>query len=104
MSKSPNKYQLSDQVLIKAADTQVSCEVRGEAVILDLKEGQYYGLNDVGARIWDLIQEPKTVQQVQELLLAEYDVALEDCRRELLALLEELANRGLIEVMDEVPG
>ena len=43
--------------IVKAAKEQVSCDLAGEAVILNLKSGQYFGLNEVGTRIWNLIQE-----------------------------------------------
>ena len=46
--------------IIRAAGEQASCDLTGEAVILNLRSGQYFSLNDVGTRIWNLIQEPKT--------------------------------------------
>jgi Coenzyme PQQ synthesis protein D (PqqD) len=76
----------------------VSCDLSGEAVILSLKSGMYYGLNAVGARVWSLIQVPMTVDDLRAALLQEYDVEPQRCERELLTLLEELAAQGLIEV------
>jgi hypothetical protein len=84
--------------IIQVASEQVSCDLAGEAVILSLKSGQYFGLNEVGARIWNLIQEPKTVSAVLDAVLEEYDVALKQLEPDLLALLEEMANKELIEV------
>ena len=84
--------------IIKVASEQVSCDLAGEAVILSLKSGQYFGLNEVGARIWNLIQEPKTVGAVLEAVLEEYDVALDQLERDLFALLEQMATNELIEV------
>jgi Coenzyme PQQ synthesis protein D (PqqD) len=89
--------------IIVAAKDQVSCDLAGEAVILNLKSGVYYGLNPVGAKIWSLIQAPMTVSGLRDALLQEYDVAPERCERELLTLLEELAVQGLIEVNNEPP-
>ena len=60
--------------IVKVADEQVSCDLAGEAVILHLKSGEYFGLNEVGARIWNLIQEPKRVDAVLESVLEEYEV------------------------------
>src|SRR5919109_1239412 len=84
--------------VIVAAEGQVSCDLAGEAAILDLKSGEYYGLNAVGARIWNLIQEPKAVHEILSVLVEEYDVEPDRCRRDLVALIEELAAKGLIEV------
>ena len=84
-----------------ATTEQVSCDLAGEAAILNLKNGVYYGLDPVGARIWNLLQEPRTVNEIGEALLKEYDVEPERCERDLLALLQKLAAEGLIEVKDE---
>jgi len=86
--------------IITVAKEQVSCDLSGEAAILDLKSGQYYGLNAVGARVWNLIQEPKTVTDVLQTLLDEYNVATDSCERDLFALLEELQGKGLVDVKD----
>jgi len=61
----------------------------------------YYGLDPVGARIWNLIQEPKRIKEIYEILLKEYNVEPGRCERDLLALLEKLVEEGLIEVKDE---
>jgi hypothetical protein len=60
----------------------------------------YYGLDAVGARVWSLIQQPRTVQSVREALLSEYDVEPDRCERDLLALLNQFLAEGLIEVRD----
>jgi hypothetical protein len=80
---------------------QVSADLSGEAAILNLKSGIYYGLDSVGARIWNLIQEARTVNEIRDALLQEYDVEPERCEEDLLALLGELLSKGLIEVKDE---
>ena len=82
---------------IVAAKDQVSSDLGGEVAILDLKAGVYYGLDAVGARIWSLIQEPRAVNEIRDILLEEYDVTFERCERDLIALLQRLADEGLIE-------
>jgi hypothetical protein len=66
-----------------------------------VKSGIYYGLNPIGTRIWKLIQEPRTVPEVCDVLLEEYEVEPERCQRDVLALLQELASKGLIEIKDD---
>lgn len=85
---------------IVATKNQVSCDLAGEAAILDLQSGVYYGLDAVGARIWELIQEPKTVTEVRDALLQEFDVEPERCQSDLLALLEQMSQNKLIEIHD----
>lgn len=81
---------------VKAAEEQVSSDLSGEAVILDLKSGVYYGLDTVGARIWNLIQEVRSVTEIRDLLLTEYEVEPDRCEKELIELLNQLAENDLI--------
>jgi len=62
----------------------------------------YQGLDPVGARIWKLIQTPRTVREVRDTLLEEYDVEAERCEKDLIALLQELAKNDLIDIVDNV--
>ena len=78
----------------------VTADLGEEIAILYLENGVYYGLDAVGARIWDLIQEPKRVSEVRDNILAEYDVEPDRCKSELLDLLEELASQGLVEIQE----
>jgi hypothetical protein len=89
---------VSGSSTVVAAKDQVSSDLGGEVAILDLKAGVYYGLDAVGARIWSLIQEPRTVNEIRDILLEEYEVEPEHCERDLLALLRRLADEGLVEV------
>ena len=91
---------ISKDSIISVIKEQVSCDLAGETAILDLKSGEYYGLNPVGARVWDLIQESKRVTDLLNIILDEYDVAAESCERDLIALLTELHGKGLVEVKD----
>jgi hypothetical protein len=91
---------ISKDSIVTVTKEQVSCDLAGETAILDLKSGEYYGLNPVGARVWDLIQETRRVTDVLRIILDEYDVAAESCERDLLALITELHGKGLVEVKD----
>lgn len=89
---------LSSSSTITVIKEQVSSNLGEEAVILDPKSGSYYGLNDVGSLIWNLIQTPKTVSQIQNAVLNEYEVTPEECDPDILELLKDMQSRGLIEV------
>ena len=93
---------LSDRTIVKAIKDQVSADLKDEAVILNLKNSVYYGLNPVGARIWQLIQEPTSVAALREKILAEYDVEAARCEEDVLTLLEALKAQGLIETSNPV--
>jgi hypothetical protein len=90
--------KLSEQSVVVAAQEQVSCELEGEAAILNLSNGVYYGLDLIGAQVWALLQQPRRVEEIRDAVLEEYEVEPECCQRDLLALLERLLAEGLIEV------
>ncbi len=91
---------LSANSRVVVSPEQVSCDLSGEAAILNLKTGTYFGLNEVGARIWNLIKEPKTVNEIRDTLLQEYEVEPGQCEADLLGLLNELAAKELIEIKE----
>jgi hypothetical protein len=86
--------------VVAASADQVSCDLEGEAAVLNLKTGVYYGLGDIGASIWRMLDEPRRV----DALLGEYEVDREECQRDVIALLGELAVRGLVEINDGPEG
>ena len=91
---------ISSSTIVVAAKDQVFCDLGGEAAILSLHSGIYYGLNAVGAFIWNLIQEPARVEDLCAALSAEYDVEQDVCDHDVKRLLGELLEQKLIEVRD----
>lgn len=67
-------------------------------VMMDADEGRYYELDPTGARIWTLLEAERSVTDLCEALLGEYDVSPEDCRRDVLAFLERAAELGIVKV------
>lgn len=95
------EQEILESSVIAASSEQISSDLGGEAVVLNLKSGVYHGLNEVGARVWNLIQEPKTVSEIKQTLLEEYEVEIEQCQSDLVALLTELVAAGLIVINNE---
>jgi hypothetical protein len=60
--------------------------------------GSYYGLKSAGKAIWDLIEEPRRVDDVCDRLLEDFEVEADVCRRETLSFMERLDERGLLVV------
>jgi hypothetical protein len=89
---------INDLSVISVTKEAVHCDLEDEVVILGLKDGVYYGLNPVGAFIWNLIQNPITVKEIKEAILDEYDVEEDVCETDLLELLTNLMDKNLIEV------
>lgn len=84
--------------IVVASPDQVASDLAGETVLLGMKTAKYYGLADVGARIWTLLRDPVSVSSICETIGREYDVAPERCEADVVRFLEDLANNGLIEV------
>jgi hypothetical protein len=95
--------QLNAASRIVASKNQVSATLTGEAVILDMDQGAYYGLDAVGSRIWALIQEPRALDDVAATIEAEFDVTRERALADLLVLAGDMASRGLVEVLPAAP-
>jgi hypothetical protein len=89
---------IDEDSIITLTSEQVACDMKGELLILHTGSGIYFGLDPVGKRVWSLIQEPKRAGDIRDVLLDEYHVDRETCTRHLLALLEKLASKRLIEV------
>jgi Coenzyme PQQ synthesis protein D (PqqD) len=89
---------LSLHTIVVAASEQVSCPLGEESAILNLKNSVYYGMNPVGARVWNLLKQPTSITELRDVLLEEYEVDATRCGDDLLALLETMRREGLIEV------
>jgi len=88
--------KLSDKVTVPS---QVMARTVGdETVILDLASGTYFGLDPVGARIWELIADAGTLAQICDIMLTEFEVSREDLERDVLALVQALLDRQLVSV------
>jgi len=95
---STGSTHISDASRVVVAKDQVSCGLADEAAIVNLKNGVYYGLDSVGARIWNAMREPVTVAQIRDALLGEYEVEPLALERDIRSFLVQLADQGLIEI------
>lgn len=83
---------------ISVSEEVLSQEVSGETVLLDLQSESYFGLDEVGTRIWQLLQETGSLQQVFNTMLEEYDVDETQLESDLNELLHKLLDSKLITV------
>lgn len=89
---------ISMHSVVVVTKDQVSCALGEESAILNMKNSVYYGLNSVGTCVWNLLKQPKSVGQVRDAVLAEYEVEPQRWEHDLLELLEQLRSEGLIEL------
>jgi hypothetical protein len=85
----------------KLTSEQIASRVAGEVVILNHNKGAYYGLDEVGALVWDTLEKgPQTIDQLCETVTEEYDIDAAVCRDDIDALLKDLISEQLVQIVD----
>lgn len=74
----------------------VASELEGEMVLLNLATEEYYSLNEVGTRLWDLTDGKRTVAEMIDTILQEYEAERAGVTEDVLALFQELTDEGLV--------
>ncbi|NBC69885.1 lasso peptide biosynthesis PqqD family chaperone [Paenibacillus sacheonensis] len=69
----------------------------GDIVMMNIQQGKYYNLGQVGGVIWDLLQNPSTVEELTDALLNEFEITPEECESQVIAFLEQLMKEQLIQ-------
>jgi len=90
------KIRLDMSSVIKKRDDLVSAPIDKETALMSIEQGNYYGIDEVGTRIWEIISDETTVSDLCGKLLDEFEVDEETCREETLRFLEDLASEKLI--------
>jgi hypothetical protein len=85
--------------IVKQSKEQVSCNLNGEIAILNLKSTLYFGLDEVGACIWEAMGEPRKVKDVCKRVLERFDVGEEQCQADVIEFVGRLDEAGLIEIV-----
>jgi len=91
---SPNTLPTSTTAV--AVESALSTTIDGETVILHQDIGKYYGLNEVGTLVWELLEEPRSVEEVCQEVAGVYDVEYGRCRSDVEELLVDLAEKDLV--------
>ncbi|RQH01241.1 PqqD family protein [Natrarchaeobius oligotrophus] len=89
---------LSESDEVVASNDHLSTNIDGETVILHLDSGTYYGLNEVASEIWSRLQEPRTVGELCEEILATYEISPDRCTNDVESVLADLADADLVEI------
>lgn len=87
-----------DAVLSHAAGL-VAADLDQKKVMMSIESGKYYGLDEIGTRIWELLEKKPAFCELVQELLKEYDVDEAACRRDLLSFLNKLYDQGLITIV-----
>ena len=93
MTTLATRVTVPDQVLFR--------DLAGEAVLLDLESGRYFGLNATGTRLWSLLVQHRQVEPALSSFLEEYDAPREQLQAEFFEFVDILASRRLLELHDD---
>lgn len=91
--------QVKGDTRLVAASSATAAEVDGELVLLDVEQGVYYGLNPVGARLWELMQDPISVQALVDKIAEEYSVNRSRCHSDIVNIVQDLLHHGLVRAL-----
>jgi hypothetical protein len=90
---------LSPGTAVVASRDVVFRELEGESILLNLETGIYFGLDPVGSRIWQLVQDQRTIAAICDAVGREYDVDDATLEHDVIALVTTLAEKSLVEVV-----
>jgi len=85
--------------VVASPENVVSTDLSGGTALLDLRTGQYFTLDGVGSLVWTLLQTPSSRTRIVDAILEEYEVAPDECDRDVEALLGELRGAALVETV-----
>jgi len=92
------KKSISLESRVSQIEEIVASDIDDEKVMMSIEKGQYYSLDPVGSRVWELIGKPIKVSELIDALLLKYDVDRKTCARDTLAFLEEIYEDGILKV------
>jgi len=77
----------------------VTSNLDGEIVMMSVEHGEYFGLDEIGTRIWEFLEKPVIVEELITSLTNEFEVERQECEHDTLEFLEELLSKELVQLM-----
>lgn len=75
-------------------------EMDGEIIMMSIANGEFYGINALGSRIWQMLETPKAVSEICDGLMSDFDVTREQCEQDVLLFLTRMVEKGVMTVAD----
>ena len=88
------------QTIVSRNEELIFSSLDEGTVMMSLENSEYYGLDSIGRRIWELMETPVKVSAICASLTGEYDVDPEQCRKDVIAFLEQLAEKDILKKVD----
>jgi hypothetical protein len=87
---------IKPQTYIKRNPEMVTSNIDGEIVMMSIDQGEYYGLDEIGSRIWELLENPITLEQLINKLIEEFEVDEETCKSDTLDFLNQMLEKNIV--------
>lgn len=90
--------EISSGTIVERSESVLFSELDSEIVMMDIQEGNYYGLEEPATRIWELAESPIAVSDICSTLQAEYDIAPAQCTAEVISFVKQLESRQVLKL------
>jgi hypothetical protein len=80
--------QLSSAATIQQTPGNIVSDMGGEKVMMNIENGNYYNLGEIGGLIWEKIEHPITIKELAENLANEFDIEKEECQKQVMSFLD----------------
>ena len=88
--------KITPSTIIQRDSKLITSRMDGETVMMSINNGEYYGLDPIGSRIWELIENPISVESLIAKLRCEYDIEIAQCEHDTTIFLQQMANKNLL--------
>jgi len=94
-----SKISLKSQVVQNEGN--IVSDMDGEKVMLNVQNGKYYNLGEIGGVVWNFIEEPITITELVTALISEYEIGEGECEKQVVSFLDHLLSEKLISILDD---
>ena len=90
--------KIDPTALITKTRSILASQIDNETVMMDTENGEYYGMNQVGSRIWELLDTPQTLSQLQTTLLLEFEITEKECLNDIELFVGQLLEKRMVRI------
>jgi len=91
-----SKKEITPDTMLQRKPGMLFNEIDGEVVMLSIENSEYYGMDKVGSRIWQLLENPMLFKELVNKLMDEYDIAEEQCYQDTIEFLEKMIEKKVL--------
>jgi len=92
---------ISSATLLQRNPDMVAANLDGDLVMMNEKLGRYYGISGVGARAWELLETPASIDDLVDTICQEYEIDTETCQQDIIRFAQDLMKVNLIEPVNK---